>query len=101
MADEDDSVMDEDDIFGDEKPQKKVRNTEDLAIQNIMKSESGRDFMWKQLQLCRVFENIFDMDPIKSAYNGGLRQAGLQLEYDLKSAAPGDYMKMIQENIDG
>jgi hypothetical protein len=89
------------DTFDDEKPQKKKQDLESLAVQNFMKFEAGRDFMWKHLQLCGVFENIFDTDTIKHAYNAGKRQAGLQLDSDLKEYAPASYMKMIEENLDG
>ena len=89
------------DIFGDEKPKKKGGDIESLVIQNLMKGDGGRAWMWKHLQDCGVFENIFDVDTHKTAYAAGKRQAGLQLENDLKTAAPGDYLKMIQENIDG
>ncbi len=89
------------DVFEDEKPQKKRHDLESLTVQNFMKSESGREFMWKHLQLCGVFENMFDSDPITHAYNAGKRQAGLQLDDDLKEFAPGDYIKMIKESLDG
>lgn len=90
-----------DDPFNDEKPQKKKQSLESLAVQTFMKSEGGRQFMWGHLQSCGVFETTFDMSPIKHAYKAGNRHAGLRLENDLKESAPGDYMKMIKENLDG
>jgi len=89
------------DSFYDEKPQKKKQDLESLAVQHFMKFEAGREFMWKHLQQCGLFENIFHTDPIKHAYNAGKRQAGLQIESDLKEYAPASYMKMIEENLDG
>jgi hypothetical protein len=92
-----------DDIYeeDDEKPKKKKVSSEQLVIQNIMRTQDGRDYMWKKLQDSSVFETMFNSDPILTAYNEGLRDSGVQLNRELKEAAPGDYVKMIQENIDG
>jgi len=78
---------------------KTPNNPEELAVQNLMKNEGMRNYMWKQLQEAGVFENIFDMDPIKHAYNAGKRQNGLRLDQDLKEYAPDMYIKMMKENI--
>lgn len=73
--------------------------SEELAVQNIMKTEDGRDFIWGQLQSCGVFESIFDKDSLQTSYNAGMRDAGLRLERVIKEAAPEYYLKMIKENI--
>ena len=78
---------------------KTPNNPEALAVQNIMKNEGMRNYMWKHLQEAGVFENIFATDPIKHAHNAGKRQLGLVLNDDLKTYAPDDYVKMIKENI--
>lgn len=78
---------------------KTPNNPEELAVQNLMKNEGMRNYMWKQLQEAGVFENIFDSDPIKHAYNAGKRQNGLVLDNDLRQYAPDDYIKMVKENI--
>lgn len=70
-----------------------------LVIENIMRTQDGRDFMYNYLQSCTVFESIFDKDPVQTGYNSGMRDAGLQLERQLKEAAPAYYLKMIEENI--
>ena len=78
---------------------KTPNNPEALAVQNIMKNEGMRNYMWKHLQEAGVFESIFDADSIKHAYNAGKRQHGLVLDDDLRQYAPDDYIKMIKENI--
>ena len=78
---------------------KKEINIDDLVIQNIMKTPDGRDYMWKRLQATGVFETMFDKDPILNAYNAGRREIGVTLNRDIKDAAPGDYIKMLTENI--
>ena len=75
------------------------RKAELLAIQNLMRTEEGRSFMYNQLQYCKVFANTFDEDTNKHSYNAGLRVGGLHLESELKEAAPGEYLKMIEEAI--
>jgi len=83
----------------DDIPKKKKHDPEELVVQNMMKDEYGRRYIWKHLQNMGVFENMFDSDPIQHAYNAGVRSAGLQLDQDLRDYAPGAYVKMIQENI--
>lgn len=85
--------------MSDNEQQKKKVNTDELIVQNLMKDENGRAYMWKHLQECSVFENIFDSDPIEHAYRAGKRQAGLQLVQDLKDYTPVNYTQMIKENI--
>jgi hypothetical protein len=70
-----------------------------LVICNIMKTQDGRDFMWRKLCQCRVFENIFSKDTIMHSYNSGLREFGVKLDKELKAASPSDYLKMIKENM--
>ncbi len=89
------------DIFDDDKSNKAAHTSESLAVQNMMTTEHGRNWIYKHLQDCGVFENIFDMDTHQHAYSAGKRQAGLQIESDLKSHAPVYYLKMIEEHIDG
>lgn len=74
---------------------------ESLAVSNLMKNEDFRNFMWKHLQLCGTFNSTFDPVPVIHARQTGLRDAGLNLERDLKESALEDYFKMIRENNDG
>lgn len=80
------------------KKQKKTRELELLTISNIMKTENGRSFMWRCLQNCCTFENIFSNDTVQHAYNAGLRSHGLWLDEELREAAPEDYYRMLKEN---
>lgn len=71
--------------------------SEDLAVENLMRTEDGRRFIWGQLLMCNVFDSTFDADPIQSAYNSGMRDAGLLLRNRVRSASPDYYLKMIKE----
>jgi len=92
-----------DDVFreGSGKKQHKSRELELLTIRNVMKTENGRSFMWRCLQHCCTFENMFDRDPIQHAHNAGLRSHGLWLDRELYDSATDDYFKMLKENDDG
>lgn len=79
----------------------KQLSLEELALENFMKSEGGRRFMMSRLQSCSVFESIFNDNPVTHAYMSGLRDAGLQLDQQLKEIAPAYYLKMIEESING
>lgn len=91
----------DDDLFdkerGDEK-QKKSRDLELFTIRQIMKNENGRSFMWRCLQNCCTFENIFSADSAQHAYNAGMRSHGLWLDAELREAGIDDYLKMVKEN---
>jgi len=89
--------FDQDDQVNDNKK----HDSEVLAIQNIMRTEPQRDFIWSYLQSCGVFESITGTDSLETHYNSGMRDAGLIFQRKIKEAAPADYMKMIKENING
>lgn len=74
---------------------------EQLAISNMMRDEDSRNIIWNHLQYCGIFKSTFDPDPIAHAYRAGKRDAGLQLERQLKESAFDGYLKMIQENNNG
>ena len=78
---------------------KNKRNAESLAIENIMRTEDGRSFIWGQLESCGTFESDFNKDPVQTGYNCGLRDAGLRLQRVVKEAAPDFYLKMMRENM--
>ncbi len=83
-----------------EKPRKKRNNTDELVVQNTMRTEDGRRFLWDYLQNCGVFATIFAIDTHQHAYSAGMREAGMQLHDNLRDYAPDQYLTMIKENID-
>lgn len=78
----------------------KERDAELLVISTMMQHQGIRAFMFKQLSGCGVYESGFNKDTHQHSFNAGMRQAGLQLEQELKEAAPGDYLAMIKENLE-
>lgn len=86
---------------GSRKKHNEARELELLAIRNIMKTEIGRDFMWRCLSNCGTFTDTYDADTHRHAYNAGKRSHGLWLDAELRDTAPDDYFKMIKEHCDG
>ena len=80
---------------------KKKVDQEDLDIQNVMNSKSGRDFMFRMLIQAGVFSNNFTADPYIHAYNAGIRSQGVWLKDQLLIAAPDNYNLMMKENNNG
>ncbi len=77
-----------------------MKDAELLDIENILRTEGGRKFLFNHLQYCRVNENIFNDDPYRHSFNSGLRSGGIRLEDKLKQASIKLYLKMIEENHD-
>ncbi len=92
-------MFDDDDVEnkGREKHQK-GRELELLTMRNLMSSENGRAFMYRCLQNCYTFENIFSQDTLKNAHDSGLRSHGLWLDSELREASQDYYYKMLKEN---
>jgi hypothetical protein len=70
-----------------------------LVIQNFMRTFEGRRFILEYLQNCGIFDSMFNENPVRSAYCSGKRDAALDLERQIKEAAPGDYLKMIGDDL--
>lgn len=76
------------------------REIELHAIDQVMRTENGRDFMWRCLTECGTFDDIFSPDQIVSAHRSGQRRIGLWLVSELKEANSDLYMQMLKEHID-
>lgn len=74
------------------------RDLELLTIRKLMGSENGRAFMWRCLQHCNIFGNIYTKDVQDHAFSSGKRDHGLWLESEILEAAPDSYYLMLKEN---
>lgn len=83
---------------GKRKDARKERELELLYISHVMKTVDGRKFMWRCLQNCCTFENIYSSDTLQTAYKSGMRSHGLWLDEELRQAAPESYYMMLKEN---
>ena len=77
---------------------KNSRGLETLTIQDIMKTEGGRHFMWRILEQSGVYSDCFDPDPYIHAKNSGNRLLGLWLQNELIDVTPASYITMIKEH---
>ena len=80
---------------------KKRRGLELDAIKSIMATEDGRHFIWRMLQASGVESSDWNPDPIAQAHSIGRSDMGRWVLTEIKQAAFGSYMKMIEEHRDG
>lgn len=71
------------------------REQEDLK--QVMASQQGRRFIWKQLSTAGVFATSFTTDPYITAFNEGSRNKGLELFNDIMKFCPDQYLLMAEE----
>ena len=90
--------MFEDEETAGAKKHHEARELELLTIRHIMKTENGRNFMFRCLQNCSTFESIFNVDTQLHSFSAGLRSHGIWLDDELREAATDDYFKMLKEN---
>lgn len=89
--------------FLSEKPSEKKNTSRELELytmRELMRTENGRAFMWRCLQNCGTFDNMFNIEPVQHAFNAGKRDHGLWLARELREAAIDDYYKMLKEHED-
>jgi hypothetical protein len=87
----------------DDKPknQSKTRAAELHAMRDILRTNQGRDFMWRLLQQTGIFDTCFDKDPVVHAFKAGCRESGLWLQRELRDASTDLYLKMLKEHENG
>lgn len=67
-------------------------------VQASMQFPEGRAWFYDYLIFTKVFDAIFTEDPYKTAFLLGARNIGLMLLDDIQTAAPKEYISMINEN---
>ena len=80
---------------------KNIEQTRDLelfTIRGILKSEQGRQFLFRCLENCYTFDNTYDADHNKHTYKSGARKHGLWLDAELREADSDLYYLMLKEN---
>ncbi len=77
------------------------RSEELHDIRDLMKTKNGRSFIFRCLQHCGTYVNVFDKDPFVHAHSSGMRAHGVWLEREVKEAADESFLIMLRENNDG
>jgi hypothetical protein len=65
-----------------------------------MSASDGRDWFYKQLSMCHVYQTSFSTNALSMAFAEGERSVGLRLMADLVQAAPDKYLEMLSERGD-
>jgi len=68
------------------------------SLRDLMKQAAFRDFVWRQLKRCGIYQDGFSDSHAAASFMSGKRNVGLAILGDLLSADPLAYVKMQQEN---
>lgn len=74
-----------------------IRRSELNDVKLQMDTERGRKFIWRILEMGKVFSPVFSTDTHLMAFNEGTRNQGLKLFADIMEVAPKKYMVMALE----
>lgn len=83
------------------KAEKDRRRQLDLDAQSVMSSKSGRRFVMRILELCRLDDSVTNGDAMVMAILSGRRDAGIEVRDWIESACPDLFDLMKKECRDG
>lgn len=81
-----------------EKQRKKDEETNATVISTLMRTVDGRRWIWLQLERMAVFRADEGLDPLRMAFDKGIRNEGLRLLASVTRHCPDEYIRMTQEN---
>lgn len=80
------------------------RRLDDFVIQRIMDDRAGRDWMYRKLAACHIYDASVDLgslergsDPYATYFFCGERNVGNQLLADVQRGAADQYLLMLKE----
>ena len=73
------------------------RAREKAVLTRLMSDRDGREFVWNFLSEFHMFSTSFAVDSHVTAFREGERNVALRFSSMILDAAPGSYMKMMQE----
>lgn len=76
------------------------RETELTDVRVVMDTAAGRRFMWRLLEIGRIFTDRFDENSLRMARNEGRAITGLMLLADIDVACPELFDTMRREYLD-
>jgi len=74
------------------------RETNTTVITTLMHTVDGRRWIWLTLERLAVFRADEGLDPLRMAFDKGIRNEGLRLLADVTRICPNEYIRMTQEN---
>jgi len=81
-----------------EKQRLKDDQTNATVISTLMRTVDGRRWIWLQLERMAVFRADEGLDPMRMAFDKGIRNEGLRLLASVTRHCPDEYIRMTQEN---
>jgi len=70
----------------------------EIAMQNVLSNENGRELIWELMSDCGTFGMSYVKDSDETAFNEGMRSIGTQLLYLVNKSDPNAYAKMVVES---
>lgn len=74
------------------------KETNVTVITTLMHTVDGRRWIWNTLERMAVFRADEGLDPLRMAFDKGIRNEGLRLLADVTRICPNEYIRMTQEN---
>lgn len=76
---------------------KQVEGFVDSGLRGALTSREGRAVVWWLLELTHLFENPFRENALKTAFNSGELNIGLQIQARLMTLDPEGFVTMMKE----
>ncbi len=74
------------------------RRADDAFLQNALKSRAGRNYFWRVLERCHLFEMTYVMGVFDAtAFREGERSIGNQMLADIVRVAPEAFIEMMAD----
>lgn len=77
---------------------KQVKSWTDAGISDAIASRNGRALLWWLLQISGVYSNPFRDNALRTAFNSGELNIGLQLQARIMEVNPDGFLAMMKEN---
>lgn len=91
------NAADESQVKGAEKAEKRAKQREMNEILTILQTSQGRQYIWRLLEKCGVYQSSFDNSGSRVYFNEGQRNIGLMILADVNDADPDAYVTMMKE----
>lgn len=77
--------------------EKKVREQELNDLAALLADPAGRRVLWRVLEYCKVFGEVFNESPTIAAFNAGVRNVGLFVVNEITAADEMAFFLMMKE----
>ena len=93
------NLADKEQVKSAERKEKDRRRQEVEDLKEILSTKSGRRFIWRLLEHCKVFESIWHPSALIH-YNAGKQDVGHFIMAEIISADTSAFQKMMEENCE-